>query len=390
MEGANPTTWLKRIAEIAGNAVQASDPNSAALGLIARHGEPGREFARLAMDRGSSRAELFEAKNSSLSLSLDAAISWSALLYAAELALLERHLSRTNPSMIIDAGCEQGLVSCFAAWLLPTSEIIGFDRCPAAIDRATELASLLGLANVRFEVADAGSAAVAPSELVICSRLALGEAIELPVEEPPELLAGERQASAPWQQSASKLAASLASLVAENGRLLSLERCDSTGMVRWAKTLAMAGLDPLAEPAETITVDEPGFPDQRFSVLIAQPRSEAGYSPPLRSLIRPRSGLPAEGPWHGEDAEAVALGANLREVLGSWQWVGSSGETEHAEMQTMPDGRALELHCSTNGGRSVWIHQAEAVAEAIERLKRSLVAIEGGMPDSCDPILNRP
>lgn len=53
---------------------------------------------------------------------------------------------------ILDAGCGNGIITCFMAGLFPDHEIIGIDRCAEEIAVAKKLAEELQLKNVTFEV----------------------------------------------------------------------------------------------------------------------------------------------------------------------------------------------------------------------------------------------
>lgn len=59
-----------------------------------------------------------------------------------------------TPRRILDAGCDTGDFTFYLAQRFPEAEVIGIDIDPRRVDHCTRMAARLGLANVRFEVAD--------------------------------------------------------------------------------------------------------------------------------------------------------------------------------------------------------------------------------------------
>lgn len=51
---------------------------------------------------------------------------------------------------ILDVGCDNGIVTCFLASMLPEAEIVGIDRSKNAISIAEQVAKFLNLKNVKF------------------------------------------------------------------------------------------------------------------------------------------------------------------------------------------------------------------------------------------------
>lgn len=75
-------------------------------------------------------------------------------LYIAFLSWLPS-VVETQPEIIVDAGCGNGIISCYLATHFPESKVFGFDISDAAIECAVQLAQKLGLTNVEFIAADA-------------------------------------------------------------------------------------------------------------------------------------------------------------------------------------------------------------------------------------------
>lgn len=85
------------------------------------------------------------------------ALTFSGLrisLYQAVIDWILKCLGDTNPKKILDAGCGNGIVSCFLAKRFPEATIIGIDISAAGIEQAQKLALNLSLTNIKFEVGD--------------------------------------------------------------------------------------------------------------------------------------------------------------------------------------------------------------------------------------------
>lgn len=85
-------------------------------------------------------------------------------LYIAFLSWLPTVIE-TPPKIIVDAGCGNGVISCYLARLFPESKVFGFDISDAGIECAAQLAQKLGLSNVEFLTADANELAGDKNEL---------------------------------------------------------------------------------------------------------------------------------------------------------------------------------------------------------------------------------
>lgn len=384
--------WLLDLGSHPDVTSQAGSAREAADLIAVIHGSDGAAFADLAMFEGAPRADLYAAKNAKLDLSLDASLLWSLPLYERQLSALAELIEASPPTRIIDLGCEQGLVTCFAAMAAPTATVVGLDPCSEAIDRARELADRLGLGNVGFIVAEAigdesAIQGVAPADLLLTSRALLGEAIDDSSDRPAELLAGKVPADPAWVCQADAAARRLADLALPGARLFAIERTGTSGLVRWARSLSGAGFE-LATPTIRVSAPEPGNPDQVFRLVNGTFRGRPCESPPTHLLLGPEASEPT-GEWSGEQAERIALSAAIEVPLGAWQWVNSVGDTEHLELASLSGGRLLELRCSTNGSRHVRIKSESDPADALSRLSRAASASAGQTEPSAKPVLDR-
>ena len=356
-----------------------------------QHGEAGREFLDTALNPSSARADLYAAKNQTLDLSLDSALIWSGDLYRAQLEQIAVLLDEHSPHRIIDIGCEQGLVTCIIATMFPEAEVVGIDPCREAIAGANELRERLRLKNVDFINQDpiSGALVAEPADLVLTSRAMIGAAIPTCDDRPAELLAGLVPADPDWQRSAELAAARLSSLLVDGGKLLSLERTGTSGLIRWAKALAAEGLE-LDRPATTITVDEPGSRGETFRLLEATRGETHGVADGLSaSDALGAAPLPQPGEIvDGEAAELAALSSRRLTPLGAWSWRNSWGETEHLELAEDPTAGLVELRCSTNGSRTLAVHASDSANAVLSRIHRELSAVADA--EGAEPLLAPP
>ncbi len=110
------------------------------------------ERAYMKLERGDE-AGFYEEIFQNLKISIDFA-SLRHDLYRVYLEWFVAAITQT-PDIIVDAGCGNGIISCYYAKHFPESRVIGFDISEPGIVCAKELSSQLGLKNTEFVVADA-------------------------------------------------------------------------------------------------------------------------------------------------------------------------------------------------------------------------------------------
>lgn len=374
-------------------APQPTDAGSAISSVASRHGEAGLGLERRFRERdGLGDEPFYEAKNATLELSLDVALTWSRGLYRIELALLHDRVAALQPKRILDAGCEQGLVTCFIASTLPDAQVVGIDRSAAAITRGGELAALTGTDNASFNRCDLSTESPAgePYDLILTSRSILGQAVRLPADEPAELLTGSVPADPDWRAQAMAVAGRLAVVADDHCRLITLERGGMTAIFRWFKVLAGVGFRFDRDQSATIATDEPGAAGQLLRMVEAVRESPGGGTGPdslsaawLLTALSPPVKLEDGVVLSGPAAESTALSAPLRVPVICCEWQGtgdSTGELERAELWELEGGSLLELRARTGDAREVRIHGPGARDQAIARLRRELDGIHGSTP----------
>lgn len=103
---------------------------------------------------GDLSADIYTAKNANLDLSLGV----QALAVGVYRGLLSQIRSFTPvPNAILDLGCENGVVACYLALLYPNARVVGVDPSVPAIDRARDLARILGIKSASFHVGTAAN-----------------------------------------------------------------------------------------------------------------------------------------------------------------------------------------------------------------------------------------
>lgn len=134
---------------------------------------------------------------------------------------------------VLDIGCDCGIIACFIAKRFPSVNVTGIDICESSIRTATELATQLGLSNVRFEKCDLKSN-VDEYDVVFSGRT-LMENITFPEE---NFLLGNIGMAERCRDSFSPYAAMLSKHVKPTGCLISVERLSfNPGLLGWFMAL---------------------------------------------------------------------------------------------------------------------------------------------------------
>ena len=324
-----------------------------------------------------SDTAVFDAKNVSLGLSLDVAMGYSGDLYRQQMETTARQFGELRPRRVLDAGCENGLLACFYATLWPEATVVGWDHVASATERATELATRLGLENATFELADLTSRQ--PDEerfdLVCASRALLAEAVTrrhvdygLTVAEADGIDLGELDAAV----------ATLVAHTSEDGLLVILDR-----MMKPAEIAAMAGSLERAGAAvnwtqsSLVTADEIAGAGQVFPQLIAHPG--AGVSPP--ALVDAALGYRAApelaelGGIAASAAEAIARSLRKERLIFSARAtiIDDWGEEVESAYEVWDCGAvALNYQANSLGARTAQLLPVSAAADVAAELRRRL------------------
>ncbi|WP_418746520.1 class I SAM-dependent methyltransferase [Frisingicoccus sp.] len=146
---------------------------------------------------------------------------------------------------ILDAGCECGIMSCFLGMAFPESHITAVDRSPNAIKAAKELAARLDVHNITFINADVTNLPGQKYDTVFAMRLLQENCAIDHVMSSYNLLKAE---AAEFAENIHPFAKKLTALVAEEGYLVSAERCDVDPVfLGWMQKLNEFGLAGVPE-----------------------------------------------------------------------------------------------------------------------------------------------
>jgi SAM-dependent methyltransferase len=197
-----------------------------------------REYqALLSSRRDPFDRSAYEKVHGDIGLSLDL----SSYLYEQQLSWIAwLRPNVISARRILDLGCGNGLVTCFVAWQLPASSVVGVDRCRNALRVGAALAKRLRLKNVSFVCSDFvadGLPGPRKSYDLVTSKAVFSS-----------LLTGARS---DWQMServglasagpSAQVLSAIYSWLNHGGRLLSAERLPTGGADLWPRLLVEVG-----------------------------------------------------------------------------------------------------------------------------------------------------
>lgn len=99
--------------------------------------------------RGDTNVAFYEFKNEEYERSRIISLAYDYGFFRECGSWLGGHKALFGDS-VLDFGCDNGILTCFMAWLMPDKHFTGIDRCARAVDNARILAEELNLANVTF------------------------------------------------------------------------------------------------------------------------------------------------------------------------------------------------------------------------------------------------
>lgn len=359
--------------------------------LIHKHGAAAHEFLTAAAN-GTERQQLYSLKNATGELSADITQLWSGPLLAEQLPWLRGLVKELAPSAVLDLGCEQGLVTKVIAEAAPDAELRAVDRCEEAVAIAMTDAPKWDSPAPKFHIGDLRDPwhaewASGRMDLVHSSRSMLGEVVVPDAELPREVRLGQGVPSAEWLREARALAGRIAAATRVGGVLVSLERTDATGALRWARVLAENGFQLDPSRSRLFDAGEPNDADLQLPCLVFTMLDGAAPAPTARDLITALLEIPqGAGPWTGFSAERLLACVEPTDKATSWGW--AEGD-ERVDLVTLGSGEVLEARMSCSGGATVWLHQAGSEAALVERIERELAALLGSAPEQAASTLAR-
>lgn len=225
------------------------------------------EFEDAVSDReaGRKRPDVYEIKNTSLEFSLLTGAAFRGLLHQAVMRWIAEQ--QWSPLRVLDIGCDNGILTCFYALLWPNAQITGIDICSTGIDRARELATLLGLPNVRFEIASIdqlGTTSASSFDLILTTTVLHESGLFAELNPKSGFLDEALTPARP--PSAHKAFNDISRMLTPNGAWLGAEVIDTPHLLwRWIKSLEHVNLSIL--PARSARLK---FGEELLSIIAAQ------------------------------------------------------------------------------------------------------------------------
>ncbi|MCX6393636.1 MAG: class I SAM-dependent methyltransferase [Solirubrobacterales bacterium] len=351
--------------------------------LIEKHGAAAEEFLTEAA-QGTDRQRLYALKNATGELSADITRLWSGALLAEQIPWLRALVKELAPSAVLDLGCEQGLVTRAIAQAAPEAELRAVDRCEEAVAIAVADATKWDSPAPKFHIGDLRDPwhaewASGRMDFVHSSRSMLGEVVVPDAELPREVSLGIGAPSAEWLREARALAGRIAAATRVGGVLVSLERTDATGALRWARVLAENGFQLDSARSRLFDAPEPNDADLQLPCLVFTMLDGAAPNPTARELITALLDVPkGSGSWTGFSAERLIACSEPLSKTTSWGW--AEGD-ERVDLVTLDSGEVLEARMSCLGGATAWLHPAGSEGAVTERIERELTALLGSAPE---------
>lgn len=175
---------------------------------------------------------------------------------------------------ILDVGCDNGLISCFIAKMLPESKVTAIDRCQEAIVVAQALANRLGVNNIDFRHVNDLSTIDEQFKTVFSSRT-MHENLDLScIEENITLLLREQGKN--YAKATATYANILSSLIVDSGNLVTVDRAERNPLyLGWLLSLNSNGIVMQPEYYAELVCREIENTDSRFQVTVATKQESA-------------------------------------------------------------------------------------------------------------------
>lgn len=205
------------------------------------------------------------ARCATLRLSIDFQFGFSGRLYRPLLRALATRLSDRGYRSVADLGCENGLVSCFTAWLQPDCCVYGFDIERRSVEVARELAGQLGVQGQFFEgdITAREWPVTGPFDVVLAMRSLVGNALDV----------------ATADEDLTSVLARVSDVLNPGGTFIAFERLqDAEQSHAFAAAAAQEGLVLDAEDSAVLVVEEVPGSTERIPLLLFS-KVETAMSP---------------------------------------------------------------------------------------------------------------
>lgn len=232
-------------------------------------------FDEIASIPGSDKNDAYYAfKNQSEHISRTISGLWDGDIYRMVCSWVYEHRACFGKT-VLDIGCDNGIISCFIAGMLPASRITGIDKCRKAVIIAGRTAKQLGIGNIQFDLAEAGR--YDPGYLFdsVISIRTVHENFTKQNHRMPVLAEDEARCAANQMHAYAKC---LTGHVAPSGNLITIERFERrTGLLGWLTALKEESFSLDRRDCDRISVQEVDMNSNLYACTLV--RHNAGFPP---------------------------------------------------------------------------------------------------------------
>lgn len=194
----------------------------------------------------------------------DTAFSFAGLripLYKSVSDWVVKSLDDYVPRTILDAGCGNGILTCYLARLYPEAKVLGVDINEFAVKHAQTLAEKLNLTNVQFQLGDTGKDEFRVDTKTGSFDLILSVASMGPQQEFDFSISADDSSLAAWfsekgLKCASPQLENLGTQLSKNGWFLTFEKLNNAkSQLSWMGALKNASLFPDVEKSQWLSYE---------------------------------------------------------------------------------------------------------------------------------------
>lgn len=175
---------------------------------------------------------------------------------------------------ILDVGCDNGIMSCFLATLLPDSKITSIDLNKCSIEIANELKEKLNLNNIEFQVSDLSNITNQKYDTVLEMAI-LHENINTSLS-PTNFMYLDDQIEH-WKKETQKLAEDSVRPLEKEGTFISILRSEQNQMfIAWLQNLSELGMEFPIGNINEIPIQE-GVVRNEFQFIVSKLSSKPNF-----------------------------------------------------------------------------------------------------------------
>ena len=350
--------------------------------------ETADRIAALIHERGEGKAEgkdwdnkFYTVKNADLKTSIAVTGGFDGDIVRKTCDWIIKHKDAFGKH-ILDIGCDNGIVSCFIARVLPEAEVTAIDRCEASISIAKALAEKLKVNNIQFRYVSDLCEVKEQYDTVFSSRT-MHENLDKEnlIEDYTRLL---REQGKSYMKATEAYAKMMVSLVADDGNFISIERTGRNPLyLGWLLALNAYGLVSKPEWYSELECRELEVTDSVFQATVAkkqEPENEEEiYGIFCYSFLKKINLTLAQ--YHGWDA-AVMLQNSLNDLIEGYRIYEKNGKciakvalwtSEEDKDSILAEQHLLStgFHCLSN----CYAHTLESCKESVRETVNGALAV---------------